>query len=168
LYLDSIEFRTKKFYDYLDLKKIAILILEGKHLTEKGKELIIKLGDTMNNSRLSTNSDRKVLDAVINSALNSLIQSDPLISIDSEGRAMVTSEKKYIRSTYIIKVILLNGYISYFNSGISCAKFLHVSNDTITKRLNDSKSVKNKEGLVVAKQIKRIKVYSFFKVNSDT
>ena len=167
-YLDSLEFRTKKFYDYLDLKKIAILILEGKHLTEKGKELIIKLGDTMNNSRLSTNSGRKVLDAVINSALNSLIQSDPLISIDSEGRAMVISEKKYIRSTYIIKVILLNGYISYFNSGISCAKFLHVSNDTITKRLNDSKPVKNKEGLVVAKQIKRIKVYSFFKVNSDT
>lgn len=71
-----------------------------------------------------------------------LIKSDPLINIDSEGRAMIISEKKYIRSTYIIKVYLLNGYISYFTNGISCAKFLHVSNNTITKRLNDAKPVK--------------------------
>ena len=75
---------------------------------------------------------------------------------------MVISEKKYIRSTYIIRVYLLNDSITYFTSGISCAKFLHVSNDTITKRLNDGKSVKNKEGLVVAQHIKRIKVYSSF------
>ena len=63
---------------------------------------------------------------------------------------MIITEKKYIRSTYIIKVCLLNGLVNYFTSGISCAKFLHVSNDSITKRLNDGKPVKNKEGLVVA------------------
>lgn len=50
-YLDGIEFRTKKFEDYLDFKTIALLILEGKYLTEKGKKLMIKLGDSMNNSR---------------------------------------------------------------------------------------------------------------------
>ena len=57
-YFDSIEFRTKKFQDYLEVffKIIAFLILEGKYLTDRGKELIIKLGDTMNNNRLSTNS----------------------------------------------------------------------------------------------------------------
>jgi hypothetical protein len=38
-----------------------------------------------------------------------------------------------------------------------------VSNDTITKRLNDGKPVKNKEGLVVAQRIKRIKAYSSLK-----
>lgn len=161
-YLDSIEFRTKKFKDYLDFKVIALLILEGKYLTNKGKELIIKLGDNMNNNRLSTNLNPKILDDITKSELNILIQSDPLIDIDSEGRAMIISEKKYIRSTYIIKVYLLNGSVNYFTSGISGAKFLHVSNDTITKRLNDGKPVKNKEGLVIAQCLKRIKVYSSF------
>ena len=159
-YLDSIEFRTKKYHDYLDFKTIALLILEGKYLTNIGKELIIKLGDSMNNNRLSTNTNPIVLDDATKSELNTLIKSDPLINIDAEGRAIIISEKKYIRSTYIIKVYLLNGYVNYFTNGVSCAKFLHVSNDSITKRLNDGKPVKNKEGLIVAQCIKRIKVYS--------
>lgn len=94
------------------------------------------------------------------SELDLLIKSKPLIEVDSEGRAMIVHEKKYIRSTYIIKVIFLNGSISYFTNGVSCAKALHVSNNTITQRLNDSKPVKNKEGLVSALTVKRIKAYS--------
>jgi len=54
----------------------------------------------MNNSRLSTNSNSIVLDDVTKSELNVLIKSEPLITVDSEGRAMIISEKKYIRSTY--------------------------------------------------------------------
>nr|QDG01258.1 LAGLIDADG endonuclease [Scytalidium sp.] len=117
----------------------------------------------MNNNRLSTNPNPIILDDITKSELNNLIKSDPLINIDSEGRAMVISEKKYIRSTYIIKVYFLNGSINYFTNGISCAKSLHVSNNTITSRLNDGKPVKNKEGVVVAQCIKRIKVYSSLK-----
>ena len=162
-YFDSLEFRTKKYQDYLDFKTIALLILEGKYLTNTGKELIIKLGDSMNNNRLSTNLNPFILDDTTKSELNLLIKSDPLINIDSEGRAIIIAEKKYIRSTYVIKVYLLNGSVNYFTSGISCAKFLHVSNDSITKRLNDGKPVKNKEGLVVVQCIKRIKVYSSLK-----
>lgn len=159
-YLDSFEFRTKKFKDYSDFKTIAFLLLQGKHLTEKGKELIIKLGDSMNNNRLSTNLNPLMLDEIVKSELDLLIKAEPLIHIDSEGRAMIISEKKYIRSTYIIKAYFLNNSFNYFTNGISCAKFLHVSNNTITARLNDGKPVKNKEGLVVAKRIKRIKAYS--------
>lgn len=162
-YFDSIEFRTKKLKDYLDFKTIAFLILEGKYLTTKGKELIIKLGDTMNNNRLSTNSNPLILDETTKSELSLLIKSEPLIDIDSEGRAKIIYENKYIRSTYIIKVYFLNGSFNYFTNGVSCAKFFHVSNYTITTRLNDGKPLKNKEGLIVAQCIKRIKVYSSLK-----
>ena len=117
----------------------------------------------MNNNRLSTTTTGIVLDDTTKSELNLLIKSDPLINIDTEGRALIISEKKYIRSTYIIKVYLLNGSVNYYTNGVSCAKFLHVSNDSITKRLNDGKPVKNKEGLIVAQCIKRIKVYSSLK-----
>ncbi len=162
-YLDNIKFRTKKYKDYLDFRIIAGLIIEGKYLTEKGKQLIIKLGDSMNNNRLSTWSNPVILDETFKSELDFLIKSEPLIHIDFEGRAMIISEKKYIRSTYIIKAYFLNGSFNYFSNGISCAKFLHVSNNTITARLNDGKPVMNKQGVVVANCIKRIKAYSSLK-----
>lgn len=167
-YFNNIEFRTKKYLDYLDFRTIAFLILEGKHLTEKGKELIIKLGDTMNNNRLSTNLNPLILDEITKTELSLLIKSNPLIHIDSQGRALIISENKYIRSTYIIKVLFMDGSFNYFTNGISCAKFLHVSNNTITTRLNDGKPVKNKEGLVVAQSIQRIKAYSSYKSNSHS
>ncbi len=164
-YLESLEFRAKKYKDFLDFKTLAMLIFQGKHLTDNGKELMIKLSNTMNDNRLSTNPSPKILDTKTQFELDLLIKSEPLISIDSEGRAMVISENKYIRSTYVIKVYFLNGTVSYYTSGTSCAKSLHVSNDTITKRLNDGKPVKNKEGLVVARSIQRIKAYFFFYAN---
>ena len=158
-YFDSLQFRTKKYLDYLDFKTIAFLIFEGKHLLEDGKELIIKLGNSMNNNRLSTNSNPLVFDTESKSKLNLLIKSKALINVDSEGRAKIISENKYIRSTYIIKAIFLNGSVSYFTNGVSCAKALHVSNNTITRRLNDGEPVKDKDGLTIA-TVKRIKVYS--------
>jgi hypothetical protein len=162
-YLDNIEFRTKKSKDYLDFKTLAFLIFEGKYLTEKGKNLIIKFGDTMNNNRLSTNSNPLILDDATKTELDLLIKSEPLISIDSEGRAMIISEKKYIRSTFIIKAIFVNGFVNYFTNGVSCANFLHVSSNTIVRRLDDGKPVKNKENVVVVQSLKRIKVYSSYK-----
>ena len=114
----------------------------------------------MNNNRLSTNSNPLIIDNATKSELDLLIISKPLISIDSEGRAMIINEKKYIRSTYIIKAIFLNGSISYYTNGISCAKALQVSNNSITQRLNDGRPVKNKQGLIVAQTVKRIKAYS--------
>ena len=164
-YLETLEFRTKKYKDFLDFKLLAILNLQGKHLTDNGKELMKKLSNTMNDNRLTTNSTHKGLDNKTKFELDLLIKSDSLISVDSEGIAMIISENKYIRSTYIIKVYFLNGTVSYFTSGISCAKSLHVSNDTITKRLNDGKPVKNKEGLVVAQLLQRIKAYSSLIIN---
>jgi len=117
-YFDSIEFRTKKFKDYLDFKTIAFLILEGKYLTKRGKELIIKLGDTVNNNRLSSNSNPLIMDETTKSELDFLIKSEPLIHIDYEGRAKIIYENKYIRSTYIIKVYFLNGSFNYFTNGV--------------------------------------------------
>lgn len=159
-YFDNVEFRTKKYLDYLDFKTIAYLLLDGKHLTENGKNLIINLGDTMNNSRLSTNPNSIVLDEKSKLKLEKLINSEALIHIDEEGRVKIIAEKKYIRSTYIIKTEYLNGIIIYFTNGVSCAKSLHISNNTVTARLNDGKPVKNKDGVIVALSLKRLRAYS--------
>ena len=59
----------------------------------------------MNNSRLSTSSDKFIIDSKTKYALEELIKSEPLISVNSEGRVMILKDKKYIRSTYIIKTL---------------------------------------------------------------
>ena len=72
---------TKKYLDYLDFRTITFLIYEGKHLLENGKELILKLANSMNNSRLSTSSDKFTIDSKTKCALGELIKSAPLIIV---------------------------------------------------------------------------------------
>ena len=79
--------------------------------------------------------------------------------VNSEGRAMILKEHKYIRSTYIIQAVLPNGSISYFINDAQCAKYFQVSNSTISRRLNDGKHIlKNNEISVL--MLKRIRAYS--------
>jgi len=161
-FFDSLEFKTKKYLDYLDFRRIAFLILNGKHLSKKGRNLIIRLADTMNNSRLSTNKNKSLPEQEnfnFRSELELLEKSEPLIKINPEGRALVISENKWIRSTYIIEANVPNGNILYFPTDISCAKAFSVSNITISRRLNDKKALVSKEKNVLALSLKRIRVY---------
>lgn len=52
--LSDLKFVTKKYKDFLDWAFIASLIYKGKHLTEIGKEFILKISKRMNKYRLST------------------------------------------------------------------------------------------------------------------
>ena len=54
-FFDNLIFFTKKYEDYKDWKIVALLKLEGKHLTPEGKTLINHICNRMNNNRLSTN-----------------------------------------------------------------------------------------------------------------
>ena len=54
--LSSLSFVTKKSKDFLDWAFIASLIYKGKHTTDAGRELILKITKGMNKYRLSTNT----------------------------------------------------------------------------------------------------------------
>lgn len=160
-FFDKLNFRTKKYLDYLDFRKIANLILNGKHLSDQGRNIIIKLADTMNNNRLSTNKKKSTIDnGNLISELELLEKSEPLIKIDTEGRAYVLSQNKYIRSTYIIEATLPNGLIKYYPTNIMCAKSYSVSSSTIMRRLNDKKPLISKDKKILLHSLKRIKVYA--------
>jgi len=160
-FFDNLDFKTKKYLDYLDFRKIAFLIFEGKHLSEKGRSLIIQLADTMNNSRLSTNLSKiSTLDSNFNSDMELLLKSNALVNIDSEGRALIIRNNKLIRSTYIIEATFENGNIKYFPTGTSCAKVFNVSDTTISKRLNDRQPLLSKDRKILVLYLRRIKVYT--------
>jgi hypothetical protein len=146
--------------DYLDFKRIAFLVLEGKYLFKDGKDLINRLANTMNNKRLSTYKYKSLFqDPSFTRDIKLLEESKPLVKIDSEGRAIIISTNKYIRSTYIIEATLPDGELRYFPSGVTCAKALSVSNSTIMRRLNDGKSIKSKENILLALFIRRIRIF---------
>jgi LAGLIDADG endonuclease len=159
-FFDELNFRTKKYLDFLDFRRIAYLLLDGKHLSKNGKVLIEKLADTMNNSRLSTNNKNLTINNFnLEAELVILENSEPLIKMDSEGRALIINENKWIRSTLIIEVTFPDGKIKYFPTGVSCAKYFSVSSNTISRRLNDKKPLISQENKILASSLKRIKVF---------
>lgn len=113
----------------------------------------------MNNSRLSTNSN-KSLSLIDNFDLELELESlEKSVSRDSEWRTLWIGKNRWIRTTSIIEATLPDGNIKYFSYGISYATAFCVSNTTISKRLNDKKPLKIKENKILAIILKRIKVY---------
>lgn len=160
-FFDSLEFQSKKFLDYLDFKRISILLLDGKHLSEKGKDVINQLGNSMNNNRLST----KLRKAFINNKdmeqnLKLLEMSKPLLIKDKEGRIFMESTNKKIRSTYIIEAVLPNRVVAFYPNAVSCAKIFSVSISTIIRRLNDKKPLLDKKRKILLLSLKRIDAYN--------
>ena len=90
---------TKKHLDYL----AAHLYIYIKKIKKTVATLPKKLGETMNNDRLSTNPNRSVLDAEERSELDKLIKSEPPDKCRLWGSSYDKKGEKYIRSTYIIR-----------------------------------------------------------------
>ena len=74
-FFNSKAFRSKKGLDYQDWTLGVQICFEGKHLTSEGFDLVSDLASRMNNSRLTTHQNYKVLeitDERIKSVLSSL------------------------------------------------------------------------------------------------
>jgi len=92
-YLENKRFITKKGKDFQDFKIICRAIYNGAYRTEEIKSLILKLSYTMNNFRLSSNSDtNKVSKEELDKILNA---KSTIIHLD-DGRQLDNITKKEI------------------------------------------------------------------------
>lgn len=83
-FLGDLNFFTKKYKDYADFKIICKAVYLGAHKISEIKPLILKLSLTMNNYRLSTNSDEvKFLSKL---EMDTLVNISPAIEHLSDGR----------------------------------------------------------------------------------
>src|ERR1044071_3369127 len=87
-YLDKMTFISKKFLDYKDFKLICKTKYDGTYRTEDIKELILKLSYSMNNYRLSTNSDVNKLDSLSNQDRDKIIKAKPTIRHLDDGQQL--------------------------------------------------------------------------------
>jgi hypothetical protein len=139
-WLDSLTWHTKKEKDYQDFKSILKLKSMGLHHTEEGVRVINLILSQMNSRRLSTN-DLKIVDrALLYTQIEKLLKGPSNYVKKEDGRVYIISLNKYhtggTRKPLILTLKDSNGcVISTFSSRSECAKFLGVSDKTVTIRM---------------------------------
>ncbi|RYE15551.1 MAG: hypothetical protein EOP34_02825 [Rickettsiales bacterium] len=98
-YLENMQFITKKGKDFYDFKIICTAVYNGTYRLEEIKPLILKLSYSMNNYRLSRNSDLKKVNGLPGEILDKIIKAKPTIRHIDDGRQLdvVTGKAVNIR-----------------------------------------------------------------------
>ena len=137
-YLDEMQFITKKGKDFKDFKLMCRLLYTGAHKNNEIKSLILKLSLTMNNYRLSTNTEQ--VEALSDSEMDTLVSAPPLIEHLSDGRQRDLATGKIIHqhSSSIYKVIKSNNEVVLKQTLFEAADIVDVNIKTLSKLLDKS------------------------------
>lgn len=95
-FLDNMTFISKKGKDFQDFKVICNALYNGTNRNEEIESLIVKLSYSMNNYRLSTNSDPKKVPEFSNEDLDTIINAKPTIEHLSDGRQVDIITRKEV------------------------------------------------------------------------
>jgi len=116
---------------------IASLIFKGKHTTEAGRELIIKISKGMNNNRLTTNVDNKNIEIPEN-LIKEVLNLEDIHIKDKDGLRIKALSNTLINNQLFY--ILASGHKTIvFKGSKECADYFGVSVFTINNRLAKDK-----------------------------
>jgi len=158
-FFDSLNWLSKKEWDYLDWKIIRSFLVEGKHFTEEGKNLIFLINKRMNTRRLSTHLSFIYPDN-FESRIQNLIKVPSNYETHEDGRIFIKSNNIYLRGRGRVELALFNDkglFIRSFDSIKSSASFFEVSEKTIYRRINKELYFLFKNEKFLLKRIKREK-----------
>ena len=118
---------------------MAFLIYSGKHTTEEGRKVIIKISQRMNNYRLSTfkrgtielNKDTGVYKNLLDKVLNM----EDIYIRDGQGLRIIASNRTLVKNQLFY--ILVEGPKEnlFFKDSKACAEYFGVTSQTINDRL---------------------------------
>lgn len=164
-YLNNLNFITKKSKDFHDFKIICTSLYNGTYRKDEIKSLLVKLSYSMNNFRLSTNTDVKKINEFSQYDLDRIINAKPTIIHLSDGRQVdcITKKEVNIRWTNCVYEIVNNlGEITLASSLNEAATILNVDFRTVKKKLEDE-TLNCKEGLGYAeinnKKVRRMPAF---------
>ena len=137
-YLDDMQFITKKGKDFKDFKLICKVLYTGAHKIDDIKTLILKLSLTMNNYRLSTNSEK--VELLSSLERDTLANASPCIAHLSDGRQrdLVTGKIIHQHSSSIYEVIKSNNEVVLKQTLFEAADIVDVNIKTLSKLLDKS------------------------------
>lgn len=130
------EFLTKKGKDFNDFKTICNVIYEGGHRKEEIRSLILKLSNTMNNFRLSTN---KVMSNYLSKEeTEKLLFVTPTFEHLIDGRVIDRETKKVLpqQNSCVYEISEQNGVFFLTNSLSEAAAIIGLYPDTLSKYLD--------------------------------
>lgn len=135
----NLTFLTKKHLDFLDWQIIASLIYTGKHTTEEGRELIIKISQRMNNYRLSTfkQGATKLKDSIDKSLWNKVLNMEDIYIRDSRGLRIIAANRSLVKGQlfYLLAEGPHEEQNLFFQDSKACAEYFGVTSQTINDRL---------------------------------
>ena len=155
-YLDEMQFITKKGKDFKDFKLMCRLLYTGAHKNNEIKSLILKLSLTMNNYRLSTNTEQ--VEALSDSEMDTLVSAPPLIEHLSDGRQRDLATGKIIHqhSSSVYEVIKPNKEVVLTQTLFEAAEMAGVNIKTLSKALDVAY---NNAAAIKGNTVKRVAVF---------
>jgi len=151
------DFLTKKGKDFKDFKTICKIIYKGAHRKEDIRSLILKLANTMNNFRLSTN--KEIVQFLDNEEMDLLLNASPTIEQLFDGRVVDSVTKKILPklNSCVYEIIGENGEYYLAKSLSEAASIVNIYPDTLSKHLDI-------EFLNLEKAFIKIKIYKVRRV----
>lgn len=135
-FFNSLSFHTKKALDYKYWSIIVQICFSGKHLTEQGISLVSDLSSRMNNSRLTTNKNYKLVE-ISEDRIKYVISSPPVYEYIDGDRYKASGQKVPVRGQ--VTLIDQEGKEQVFNSLVECGHFLNVDRKRIARYTNKDK-----------------------------
>lgn len=163
-YLDNMTFYTKKGKDFNDFKIICRAIYNGVHRIEEIKPLILELSYTMNNYRLSTNSDpKKVSSLSLQENIDKIIKTEPTIIHLGDGRQLDIFTKKAVNRRWtncIYEIIKPTGEVLLAPTLDKAAAIIGVDFRTVRKHLEpEALYLEGRFVTIKGHKVKRIPVF---------
>ncbi len=160
-FFNETDFLTKKGKDFKDFKLITKIIYAGGHRKEDIRSLILKLSNTMNNFRLSTNKEN--VQILTNKEMDLLLKSSPTVERLFDGRVIDSNTKKILPklNSCVYEIISERGEQYLANTLSEAASIISIYPDTLSKYLDIDASVINIEVFVDIKKykVRRVRVF---------
>jgi len=162
-FLESLNFKSKKSLDFYDFKIITLLIYQGKHLITDVKSYIFLLSYSMNNYRLSTNTDvKKNLNITYTtdkklfySIIEKFLSLPPLFILNDSGQIINYKTGDIVRDVFVIELIKTDNTVEIYPTITDTAISYKVSRNTISSLISNGRSLIDKE----ISKINKIRVY---------
>jgi hypothetical protein len=134
---NTLTFHTKKALDYKDWALAARICFEGKHLLPQGKSLLVDLESRMNNSRLTTHKEYKIVE-IDEERIHAVLSAPSLYEFKNGMRYKIGKDVPF-RSKGNVYLIDSKGNTQVFKYISECARTLGVSETTVSRYINKDK-----------------------------
>ena len=162
-FLESLNFKSKKSLDFDDFKIIIMLIYQGKHLIKDVTSYIVQLSYSMNNYRLSTNTDvKKNFNKTCTTdkklfyyIIEKFLSLPPLFILNDSGQIINSKTSDIVRDVFVIELIKTDNTVEIYPTITDTSISFKVSINTISSLISNGTFLTDK-GI---SKINKIRVY---------